>query len=224
MSRRTQRVQDAVGYLLHSAAWRETSLIIQVFTRAYGNVALVAKGAKRPYSVLRPVLSTFQPLGLSWSGAGEVKTLTRAECAGIRPLHGRALMSAWYMNELLLRLLPREDPHPVLYDAYDAALQELSAVYSASGTALATEDSSGGGDDPASQSAGVRPQRSAASALRRFEWVLLNETGYGSGEDPPDFQDTSLEPQLRISLRTRLNEQLGRPLLTRKVLMELQRY
>ncbi|MGB3290391.1 MAG: DNA repair protein RecO [Burkholderiaceae bacterium] len=194
MSKRAQRVQDAAGYLLHAAPWRETSLIVQTFTRDHGVVALVAKGAKRPYSVLRPVLSAFQPLVLSWSGAGEVKTLTRAESAGIRPLSGRSYMSAWYMNELLLRLLPREDPHDVLYDAYDAALRQLAG------------------------------QQSAASALRRFEWVLLNETGYGLGEDPPDFDDLKQEPGLRASLRDRLNELLGRPLLTRKVLMELQRY
>src|SRR3546814_17744884 len=83
-------------------------------------------------------------------------------------------MSAWYMNELLLRLLPREDPHAVLYDAYDAALQQLAF------------------------------QQSAASALRRFEWVLLNETGYGLGDEPPDFDDARLEPELRASLRARL--------------------
>ncbi|PLC53819.1 DNA repair protein RecO [Pollutimonas nitritireducens] len=201
MTRRVSRIQDAVGYVLHSAAWRETSLIVQVFTRSHGNMALVAKGAKRPYSVLRPVLTAFQPISLSWSGAGEVKTLTRAECVGIRPLNGRALMSAWYMNELLLRLLPREDPHPVIYDAYDAALQQLAGTR--------TEG---------------QPSRSAASALRRFEWMLLNETGYGLGEGAPDFDDPALEPGLRVSLRERLDEQLGRPLLTRKVLMELQRY
>ncbi len=201
MTRRVSRVQDAIGYLLHSAAWRETSLIVQVFTRSYGNMALVAKGAKRPYSVLRPVLTAFQPIGLSWSGAGEGKTLTRADCVGIRPLNGRALMSAWYMNELLLRLLPREDPHPVIYDAYDAALQQLAGTRTEGQTS-----------------------RSAASALRRFEWMLLNETGYGLGDDAPDFDDSALEPELRLSLRQRLDEQLGRPLLTRKVLMELQRY
>lgn len=224
MSRRTQRVQDAAGFLLHSAAWRETSLIIQVFTRAYGNVALVAKGAKRPYSVLRPVLSAFQPLGLSWTGAGEVKTLTRAECIGIRPLNGRAFMSAWYMNELLLRLLPREDPHPVLYDAYDAALQQLAAGFPAGRPDTASHEAvalSGQGAPPVG---GNAMPRLAARALRRFEWMLLNETGYGLGEDPPDFDDLALEPALRVSLRERLNEQLGRPLQTRKVLMELQRY
>jgi len=195
MSRRTQRVQDSLGYMLHATAWRETSLVVQVFAREHGCVALVAKGAKRPHSVLRPVLSAFQPLLLSWSGGGEVKTLTRAECAGIHPLGGPGLMSAWYMNELLLRLLPREDGHPGLFDAYAHALARLAA--------------------------GER----AAGALRRFEWTLLRETGYGTGGPDPDFDDPAQEPALRADLRQRLAEHLeGRPLATRKVLLELQRY
>ncbi len=180
--------------MLHATDWKETSLIVQAFTRDHGNVAMVAKGAKRPYSVLRPVLAAFQPLSLSWSGGGEVKTLMRADCAGVRRLGGKALMSAWYMNELLLRLLPREDPHPVLYDAYDAALEQLAG--------------------------GSR----AAGALRRFEWTLLNEAGYGLDEAPPDFDDPSIEPALRTSLRQRLDELLTRPLQTRRVLMALQRF
>jgi DNA repair protein RecO (recombination protein O) len=155
---------------------------------------MVAKGAKRPYSILRPVLSAFQPLALSWTGSGEVKTLTRAEVAGIHMLAGAALMSGWYMNELLLRLLPREDAHPVLFDAYDTALTQLAA--------------------------GSR----AAAALRRFEWTLLRETGYGVDQSTPDFDDPLLEPSLRRDLRARLTEQLGsRPLITRRVLMDLQK-
>ena len=155
---------------------------------------MVAKGAKRPYSALRPVLAAFQPLKVSWSGNGEVKTLTRAELSGIRPLTGKSLMSAWYMNELLLRLLPREDPHPGLYDAYDAALHAL-----------------GEGN-------------SAASALRRFEWTLLEQTGYGMDGDPPQFDDPVQERKMRGVLRARLDELLGRPLRTRQVMHELQRY
>ena len=191
---RSVRVQEETGYLLHASSWRETSLIVQAFTQNYGHVALVAKGAKRPHYQLRPALSVFQPLSLSWTGASEVKTMTRAECAGIRAMGGKALMSAWYMNELLLRLLPREDPHPVLYGAYEAALVQLSR-----------------GDG-------------AAGALRRFEWILLQETGYGTDEETPDFDDVRQEPELRKQLRRRLDELLGRPLSTRKVLMELQRY
>jgi len=195
MSKRAQRVQDSLAYMLHATPWRETSLIVQAFSREHGCVALVAKGAKRPYSVLRPVLAAFQPLLLSWSGAGEVRTLTRAESAGIRPLAGPALMSAWYMNELLLRLLPREDAHPALFDAYDQALQRLAS--------------------------GSR----AAGALRRFEWVLLQETGYGVDGAEPDFDDPAAEPALRADLRRRLDEQLeGKPLSTRRVLLDLQRF
>lgn len=199
MSRRSHRVQDTTGYLLHSTSWRETSLVIQLFSRQHGVVAVVAKGAKRPHSVLRPVLSAFQPLSVSWSGAGEVKTLTRADCVGILPLQGRAFMSAWYMNELLLRLLPREDPHPQLFDAYQTALEQLAGVESDEG------------------------RLPVSGVLRRFEWILLQETGYGLDQIMPDFSDAGKERELRPLLRERLDELLGRPLLTRKVLMELYR-
>ena len=108
-------------------------------------------------------------------------------------------MSGWYMNELLLRFLPREDPHPLLFDAYDAALIQLCAD---------------------GRAAGVR----AAGALRRFEWVLLRESGYGMPVREPDFADPTIEPELRMQLRQKLNEQLtGRPLSTRRVLLEFQR-
>ncbi|MDN5842577.1 MAG: DNA repair protein RecO [Alcaligenaceae bacterium] len=195
MSRRAQRVQDVRGYVLHTAAWRETSLIVQGFTRDHGCVALAAKGAKRPYSVLRPILVAFQPLWLSWSGSAEVKTLTRAEIEGVRLLDGRAMMSAWYMNELVLRLLAREDPHPGVFDAYEAALGRLADL-----------------------------RLSPAGALRRFEWMLLDETGYGSSDPMPDFDDPEAEPTLRLALRDRLDALLDAPLRTRTVLMDLQRY
>lgn len=192
MSKKSARVDDSPGYIVHAAAWRETSLILQILTRDHGVVVVVAKGAKRPYSALRAVLAPFQPLQLAWRGAGEVHTLVRAELAGYVPVQGRALMSAWYLNELVLQMLPREDPHPRVFDAYHVALHEL-----ASG-------------------------RTAAPALRRFEWTLLHEAGYGLDADMPDFTDMSKEPQLRASLRERLSHVLERPLRTRTILMELQ--
>jgi len=190
----SQRVHEARGYMLHATAWRETSLVVQAFTRDHGLVALTARGAKRPTSSMRPVLSAFQPLALSWSGKGEVKTMTRAECIGIWRLNGRALMSAWYMNELLLRLLPREDAHPLLFDAYNDALARLTQA---------------GG---------------AAGALRRFEWVLLQEAGYGSDAAVPDFDALPDEPQLRVQLRQRLEHLLQSPLATRRVLQQMQHW
>ena len=194
MSKRTPRVNDVPAWLLHAAPWRETSQLLQVFTRDHGVVALVAKGSKRPYSALRAVLHAFQPLHISWTGSSEVRNLIRAELAGVLPLGGKAIMSAWYMNELVLRLLPREDPHPALFDAYGEALRQLA-------------------QPPA-----------PAAALRRFEWVLLQEAGYGVDEPMPDFDRRDAGKLLRTQLRDRLDAVLERPLRTRKVLMELQQF
>ena len=196
MSKRAQRVQDARAYVLHTSPWRETSLIVQAFARDQGRVALVAKGAKRPYSILRPVLVAFQPLWLTWSGEADVHTLIRAEAGPVRLLRGRALMSAWYMSELLLRLLAREDPHPGVFDAYEDALDVLA-------------DPFGG---------------TQAAVLRRFEWLLLEQAGYGVEAAMPDFDDPAVEPGARQALRERLDQLLDAPLRTRQVLMDLQRY
>jgi len=135
--------------VLHSYPYRETSLIIDVFSRDFGRVALVAKGAKRPHSALRGVLQTFQPLGLSWSGKGEVRTLTTAEwVGGMLPLTGDALLCGFYVNELLVKFCAREDAHPALFNHYVLTLSRLAH------------------DEPAVQ------------VLRSFERVLLRETGY----------------------------------------------
>lgn len=144
----TRRFQEA-AFLLHFTPYRETSLIVDLFTREHGRIAAVAKGAKRPRSALRAVLLQFQPLLVSYTGRGELRTLTGAEWAGglVAP-QGDAMLCAFYLNELLVRLLPREDAHPVLYDGYERAVMEL-----AEGVPL---------DD----------------AIRRFEWLLLRETGY----------------------------------------------
>ena len=121
------------GFVLHSYPFRETSLIVEAFTRDHGRVALVARGARRPRSSLRGVLSPFQPLLLSWSGRSELRTLVRAESQnGHLALAGETLMCGFYLNELLLKLLPRDDPHERLYDAYQHTLAGLAATTSAS--------------------------------------------------------------------------------------------
>ncbi|KAK46951.1 DNA recombination protein RecO [Caballeronia jiangsuensis] len=143
------RIAEQPGFVLHSYPYRETSLIIDVFSRDFGRVALVAKGAKRPHSALRGVLQTFQPLGLSWSGKGEVRTLTTAEwVGGMLPLTGDALLCGFYVNELLVKFCAREDAHPALFNHYVLTLSRLAH------------------DEPAVQ------------VLRSFERVLLRETGY----------------------------------------------
>ncbi|WP_118180704.1 DNA repair protein RecO [Paraburkholderia phosphatilytica] len=143
------RVAEQPAFVLHSYPYRETSLVIDVLSRDHGRLALVAKGAKRPHSALRGVLQTFQPLSLSWTGKGEVRTLTGAEwVGGMLPLAGDALLCGFYVNELLVKFCAREDPHPQLFRHYVVTLTRLAH------------------DEPAVQ------------VLRSFERVLLRETGY----------------------------------------------
>ncbi len=143
------------AYVLHSYAWSESSLILDLLTREHGRLAVVAKGAKRPYSQLRSVLLPFQRIHAtlgrvsSDEGASEVQTLRGAEWAGgAAMLTGAALFSGFYVNELLMKLLARHDPHAALFDAY---AQTLPALVS---------------NDAASQ-----------AALRAFELTLLREIG-----------------------------------------------
>src|SRR5882672_2413493 len=128
------------GYVLHSYPYRETSLILQVWTEKHGRMGLVAKGARRPKSASRAVLVPFQPLSLDWFGRGELRTLKTAEPAGpATPLGGSSLLSAFYLNELLLKLTTREDPHEGLFEAYDAAITELRALSRTAASAAAHE-------------------------------------------------------------------------------------
>ncbi len=122
-----KRVTDEPAFVLHRYDWSETSLVLEVFTRHHGRIALVAKGVKRPSSQFRPVLLPLQPLLLAWSGDAEVRTLKAAQWQGghVMPT-GEALISGSYLNELLMRLLARDDPHERLFDHYAATVQLLA--------------------------------------------------------------------------------------------------
>ena len=126
------------AFVLHRYDWSESSLIVDLFTRELGRVVVAAKGAKRPTSQLRAVLRPFQRLHATLgrtAAAAEVHNLRGAEWAGGVPLAGGdALFSGFYLNELLMKLLAREDPHPALWDAYAATLTLLGA--DADGAAL----------------------------------------------------------------------------------------
>ena len=118
------------AYVLHSYAYKESSLIVDLFTVDNGRMAVIAKGAKRPASNLRGALLSLQPLEIVFSGRGEVKTLTQAQWLPGQPwLTGQALMCGMYLNELLIKLLPREDPHPQLFESYAATLLTLAASH-----------------------------------------------------------------------------------------------
>jgi DNA repair protein RecO (recombination protein O) len=137
------------AFVLHSYPYRETSLVVETYTRDHGRVAVMARGARRPKSALRGVLLAFQPLLISWTGKSDLRTLIAAEWDGTySPLRGESLMCGFYLNELVLRLLPRDDSHEGLYRAYRDALAALAA---------------GAGQ---------------AAVLRRFELNLLSELGY----------------------------------------------
>ena len=122
------RVDYQPAFVLHTYAWRETSLIVETLSRDFGRMAVVARGAKRPTSQFRGILMPFSPLALSWSGRSELKTLVRAEWqGGLAPLRGEGLLAAFYLNELLVRLLPRADAHPALFASYVQSLAQLAA-------------------------------------------------------------------------------------------------
>ena len=228
------------GYVLHTYAFKETSLLVEAFTREHGRVGLVAKGARRPGSALRGVLMAFQPLLLGWSGKSELKLLQRAEWqGGHRQLGGLTLICGFYLNELLLRLTARDDPHPGLYAEYERVL------------------------------AALRENVAPAPALRSFERGMLAELGYGlqlardvhgaalveardylyvvergavpleevrEGSDAPrvsgrallcierdDYSDAATVHQARALMRHAINHHLGgKPLHSRQLLLDVQ--
>lgn len=230
----SEKRDNEPAFVLHTYPWRETSLIVEAFSRQHGRLALVARGARRPLSSIKSRLLAFQPLELSWFGKGGLRTLHAAEWQGgdLR-LSGRALMCGFYLNELLLKLLPPDDPHERLYDRYVETLHELS-----------------GQADP-------------EPVLRRFELALLSELGYaqtlthladGSAVEPGrrygysldhgvvpagagasyagktlldmaagDYGDPRTLAEGKQLMRTLINHYLAdKPLLTRQLLVELQ--
>ncbi|HVN42399.1 MAG TPA: recombination protein O N-terminal domain-containing protein, partial [Steroidobacteraceae bacterium] len=118
----SRRVALEPAFLLHHYPWRDSSRLIEFFCRGHGRVALFARAARRGGSSLPATLQPFGELLVSWSGRGEAGQLTGAERAGAAPLAlaGDRLMSGFYANELILKLLQRHDPHPGLYAAYGA--------------------------------------------------------------------------------------------------------
>jgi len=144
------RVSLQPAFILHRRPYRNTSLLLEAFSRDHGRIGLVAQGLQAPRSRRRPLLQPFTPLLLSWSGKGELLNLSAAEDTGPPiPVPPSRLFSGLYVNELLLRLLPRHDPYPGLFDPYRQALAALAA--------------------DANQECG----------LRLFERRLLAELGYG---------------------------------------------
>ena len=151
----SSRIEHQPAYLLHSRPYRDTSALLEIWTLEFGRVGLVARGARGARSAWRGALNSFQPLQVSWSGSGDLKSLRGLEPDGIVDLPaGEGLAAAYYVNELLLRTCQRLDPHPQLYLSYTRMMAALV--------------------EPALAAAGgvERP-------LRAFEVDLLAELGYG---------------------------------------------
>jgi len=145
------RIEQQPGFVLHARAWRETSMLVEAFTRDHGRVGLVARGVRSARSRFpRASLQPLQPLLLSWTARGELGTLSGAEQTGTRwVLSGDALLAGMYVNELVLRLSSRNDAHQGAFGAYTECLARLAE------------------------------QPSIAWTLRRFERDFLADLGYG---------------------------------------------
>jgi DNA repair protein RecO (recombination protein O) len=151
------RVQLQPAYIIHQRPYRDSSALLEIFSESYGRCALVAKGVKRPKSKLRGLLQPFQPLLISWIGKSELGTLTDAELfqqpIQIKPKY---LASAFYLNELILYLLHRDDPHDELFHGYHSTMTKLQQL-------------------SGSETDGLLWQ----SHLRLFELMLMQSIGYG---------------------------------------------
>jgi DNA repair protein RecO (recombination protein O) len=232
--------QNEQAFVLHSYPFRETSLILDVFSRSHGRLAMVARGARRPKSSLRGLLMNFQPLLFSWFGKGEVRTLHSAEWQGGQPyLQGTALMCGFYLNELLLNLLARDDPHEQLFDYYRATLYRLAheADHAATlrcfekhllqelGYALVLDQEAGNGK-------AILPERSYRYAVERGALPddsdartglpVLGKTMLDMAAD--DYSDPITAQQSKQLMRVLLNHHMGgKTLHTRELIKDMQK-
>ena len=231
------RVSGQPGFVLHSYPYKETSLIVDMMTRDFGRVAMVAKGAKRPHSQLRGVLQTFQPLSVSWTGKSELRTLTDAEwVGGMLPIEKNALLCGFYVNELLVKLLARDDAHPVLFDHYVSTLNQLAhnetaqivlrkferALLKETGVAAdLTRDTEHRATIVSEDEYVVDPERGARRARVSDAWPrVLGKTLLDM--DREDYRDPQTQAQSKQLMRFLLAHQLnGNPLNTRQILIDL---
>lgn len=145
-----KRVLLQPAYVLHRRLYRESSFLVELFTKAYGRLTVIAKGVRKARSFSQGLLQPFVPLLVSWSGRNELVALTQVESNGlVNQLRGECLFAGLYLNELLMYLLQKWDAHPVLYEQYAKTLANLNS------------------------------ETLEQKFLRSFEKRLLEEIGYG---------------------------------------------
>lgn len=160
------RIEKELGYILHQKPFSETSVLLDVFTQQYGRIGLIAKGAKRPKSPFRACLFPFKLLSFSFVGKSELKTVTHLEeyekySASTNYTHGNQLIFGLYVNELILRFLKKEDPHPELFSVFHLAIGYLFNI------------------DNLCQQYELSKNHMSQLILRAVEIVLLSAVGYG---------------------------------------------
>ena len=163
-----QLIEGEPAYLIHQRPYSETSQIINLFSRHYGRVDVIAKGSKRPKSKFKSFLQPFSPILVSWSGRSQLKTLRSVDISSSKQpnVSGKHLMSAFYLNELILSFLTTADPYPDLFDAYSLAIENLSSA------------------------------DSSEIILREFEIELLTEIGYAINFRTEAMSSKKIEPNL----------------------------
>jgi DNA repair protein RecO (recombination protein O) len=167
-----KRVQNQPAWLLHHRPFRESSRILDIFSRDYGRLSLVARGSRGVNSKLKGILRPFLPLQLSWVIRSDLGTLTGAEMNGAPiSLTGDALLSAYYVNELLLNLLHRHDPQAEIFNTYHATIEALNG------------------------------QVNVAGLLRRFEIEMLRLLGYALNLDHDMESEGGMESARRYEYR-----------------------
>lgn len=161
-------VHGEPAYVLHRRPYRETSLLVDLFTLSAGRLSVLARGANSPKSPLKAQLQPFQPLLVDWQGRSELKTLLRLEVRSAPEIKGTLpLYSGLYLNELLQRLLPSAEPYPELFAAYIDVLNELAV------------------------------SRDVEPLLRRFERLFAQALGFGFAWDQANDTGETVEPQRR---------------------------
>ncbi len=173
MAQSNNRILLEPAYVLHQRAYRDSSLLLEVFSYHHGRVGLIARGVKGKNNQHRGLLQPFVPLQLSWSGRGELQTVTDVEAIdSMHQLTGQVLLSGFYLNELLINLLHRHDPHSDLFDYYRYTLKQLDGITDSRNEAWVLQRS-----------------------LRLFEKQLLQEIGYGLILDYAVDKGKEIEPR-----------------------------
>jgi DNA repair protein RecO (recombination protein O) len=239
------RVTLEPAFILHRYDWSESSVIVEVLTQHHGRVALVAKGAKRPASNFRPILLPMQPLRLTYTGDEQVKTLKSAEWVGGYAMpSGNALLSGFYLNELMMRLLPRDDPQEAVYKLYAQTVQVVAQASNLQAPALRafellllqqmgwlpdlsmeTQTQSGLQADMTYKlilDAGLqRVGSSESNAIVGSDWLQLTHLDF-TALISLIAKNAPLSQALKSQLRTLLNYHSGRPLQTPLMLTTMQ--